>query len=78
MAEFDGGDGTSTGGGFELAGTLGQHDAGPVTTGGKFALLGGFWPGVGSAPSAPGPWDLDGDVGVSDLLALRANWGLCP
>ncbi|MCH9033051.1 MAG: hypothetical protein IID42_00930 [Planctomycetes bacterium] len=75
-----GGGGSSIGGGFELAGTIGQHDAGPVMTGGKFTLLGGFWPGVGSAPGAPCPADLDGsgDVGVKDLLILLGVWGSCP
>ncbi len=74
-----GGGGSSTGGGFELAGTIGQHDAGPAMTGGNFALLGGFWPGAGSAPGAPCPWDLDGSgsVGASDLLALLVSWGPC-
>ena len=77
---IDGGGGSSsTGGGFELAGTIGQHDAGPAMTGGKFVLIGGFWAGVGEAPGMPCPWDLDGTgtVGVSDLLALLADWGPC-
>ena len=75
-----GGGGSSTGSGFELAGTIGQHDAGPAMTGGTFALLGGFWPGAGSAPGAPCPADFDnsGDVGVKDLLVLLGNWGPCP
>ena len=75
-----GGGGSSTGGGFELAGTIGQHDAGPAMTGGTFALLGGFWPGVGSTPGAPCPADLvvDGVVGVKDLLFLLGTWGPCP
>ncbi len=75
-----GGGGSSTGGGFELAGTVGQHDAGPAMTGGTFSLLGGFWPGAGSAPGIPCPADFDdtGDVGVNDLLFLRGNWGPCP
>ncbi len=72
-----GGGGSSTGGGFELAGTIGKHDAGPAMTGGNFALIGGFWAGVGSAPGAPCRWDLDGnnDVGVPDLLILLEFWG---
>ncbi len=72
-----GGGGSSTGGGFELAGTVGQHDAGQTMTGGKFALTGGFWAGVGPATSTPCPWDLsdDGDVGIPDLLILLADWG---
>ena len=49
-------------------------------TGGKFALTGGFWAGVGSAPGAPCPADFDnsGDVGVKDLLFLLGAWGPCP
>ncbi|MCH8825266.1 MAG: hypothetical protein IH984_17355 [Planctomycetes bacterium] len=74
---IDGGGGTSAGGGFELSGTIGQHDAGQTMTGGSFALTGGFWAGTGSAPGIPCPWDLDGSgsVGTSDLLELFAQWG---
>ena len=46
-----GGDMFSTGGEFELSGTIGQPDATTVVmTGGDFELTGGFW-----APFAPGP-----------------------
>ena len=38
----DGGGGTSTGGSFEVSGTVGQFDAG-VLFGGTFDLEGGFW-----------------------------------
>ena len=38
---IDGGGGTSSGGGFELTGTIGQPDAGKLT-GGGFELTGGF------------------------------------
>ena len=74
---IDGGGGTSAGGGFELAGTIGQHDAGQTMTGGNFTLIGGFWAGAGSTPGIPCPWDLDksGTVNTSDLLALFAQWG---
>jgi hypothetical protein len=44
---IDGGGATfSTGGPFELGGTIGQPDAQtpPVMTGGPFELTGGFWP----------------------------------
>jgi len=44
---LDGGGQTfSTGGGFELGGTIGQLDAqpSPVMAGGAFTLIGGFWP----------------------------------
>ena len=62
---IDGGGGISTGGGFTLAGTAGQPDAGGPLTGGGFALTGGFWalagggapdgvPALHILPRAPG------------------------
>jgi hypothetical protein len=48
----DGGGATfSTGGGYELGGTIGQPDAG-VLSGGGYTLVGGFW--GGGAPAPPG------------------------
>jgi len=41
---IDGGGGTSSGGPYELVGTIGQPDAGAMS-GGSYELLGGFWPG---------------------------------
>jgi hypothetical protein len=38
-----GGGGTSTGAGYSLSGTIGQHDAGGPLIGGNFSLMGGFW-----------------------------------
>lgn len=38
-----GGGGVSANGPYVLHGTIGQADAGPVMTGGTFALTGGFW-----------------------------------
>ena len=38
-----GGGGTSTGGGYALSGTIGQHDAGGPMTGGSYSMTGGFW-----------------------------------
>ncbi len=38
----------STGGSFELSGTIGQPDAG-VMTGGNFELSGGFWAGASTS-----------------------------
>lgn len=45
MARFvvAGGGATSTGGGYSLTGTLGQHDAGGPTAAGGYSLTGGFW-----------------------------------
>ena len=41
---IDGGGGTSSGGSYVLTGTIGQPDA-AYSAGGKYELLGGFWPG---------------------------------
>jgi hypothetical protein len=38
-----GGGGTSTGGAYQLSGTIGQPDAGGPMTGGNYSLTGGFW-----------------------------------
>jgi hypothetical protein len=40
---IDGGGGNSAGGGYSLAGSVGQADAGLTMSGGSFALTGGFW-----------------------------------
>lgn len=53
----------STGGVFELGGTLAQPDAGPpggAMTGGSFSLVGGFWPGSAAGCACPG--DMNGDA----------------
>jgi hypothetical protein len=38
-----GGGGTSSGGTYQLSGTIGQPDASGAMTGGNFSLTGGFW-----------------------------------
>ncbi len=61
-----GGDLWTTGGGFELSGTIGQPTAGTVLTGGNFTLAGGFWPGA--APGVtPGDLNCDGIVNFDDI-----------
>lgn len=40
----DGGGGPSSGGPYQLVGTIGQPDA-AYSSGGNYELLGGFWPG---------------------------------
>ena len=52
---IDGGGGTSTGGVYQVSGTIGQPDAGPAMTGGNFSLTGGFWSlfSVVQTPGAP-------------------------
>jgi hypothetical protein len=51
---IDGGGGASTGGTFQVTGTLGQPDAGTMS-GGNYTLQGGFWalPGLVQMPGAP-------------------------
>ena len=60
-----GGGGTSAGGVYQLSGTIGQPDAGPVMTNGQFSVTGGFWvlpiavqslgaPTLTIVPAAPG------------------------
>ena len=46
------GGGTSSGGAFEISGTIGQTDADPLqpSSGGAYAVTGGFWPGIAAAP----------------------------
>jgi hypothetical protein len=38
-----GGGGSSTGGSYQVSGTIGQPDAGGAMTGGSYSLTGGFW-----------------------------------
>jgi hypothetical protein len=49
---IDGGGGTSTGGVFSVSGTIGQPDAG-VMSSGNYSLVGGFW-GIVAAVQTPG------------------------
>src|ERR1035437_9715226 len=50
-----GGGGTSTGGTYQVSGTIGQHDAGNAMSGGNYSLTGGFWSliSVVQTPGAP-------------------------
>ena len=55
----------STGGDFELSGTIGQPDAG-LLVGGGFTLTGGFWFQV-----PPGDCNEDGVTGLLDVPAFQ-------
>lgn len=71
---IDGGGGMfSTGGAFEVSGTIGQPDAG-VMSGGDFELQGGFWPGA-AEPFCIGDLNGDGSVSLADLSILLSNYG---
>jgi hypothetical protein len=52
---ISGGGGTSTGGIYQVTGTIGQHNAGGPMTGGNYSLTGGFWAliSVLQTPGAP-------------------------
>ncbi len=53
--KVSGGGGTSTGGTYQVAGTIGQPDASGAMTGGSYSLTGGFWSliAVEQTPGAP-------------------------
>lgn len=74
---IDGGGGTSTGGTFELTGTIGQPDAGGPMTGGTYSLTGGFWAGATPVNDCPADINNDNQVNVSDLLTVISSWGAC-
>jgi hypothetical protein len=66
---IDGGGGRSTGGAYEIAGTIGQPDATTPLTGGPYQLTGGFW--VSDAASGtPGDMHCDGVVTFHDINAF--------
>ncbi len=62
-----GGGGGSGGAGYELAGTIGQPDAGGPMTGGSYSLTGGFWPGALLPPEVI-TLTISGNAGVADVL----------
>ena len=49
------GGGTSTGGAYSVAGTIGQPDAGLTLSGGGYSLIGGFWSLVSGLEKATPP-----------------------
>jgi len=72
-----GGDMWTTGGEFELSGTIGQPDASTtVMTGGDFELAGGFWAGAAEDEFCFGDLDGDNDVDLADLAQLLGNYGM--
>jgi hypothetical protein len=70
-----GGEMRTTGGDFELSGTVGQPDAGATMAGGDFELAGGFWAGVGEEEFCYGDLDGDNDIDLADLAQLLGNYG---
>jgi hypothetical protein len=50
-----GGGGTSTGGTYQVSGTIGQPDASAAMTGGNYSLTGGFWALISVVQTAGAP-----------------------
>ncbi len=50
--------GTSSGGNYAVAGTIGQSDTGEAMSGGNYNLAGGFWGTGGEAASSPSENDV--------------------
>lgn len=70
-----GGEMWTTGGDFELSGTIGQPDAGVLMSAGDYELAGGFWAGGAAEPFCFGDLDGDNDIDLADLAQLLANYG---
>ena len=70
-----GGEMWTTGGDFELSGTIGQSDAGTAMIGGDFELIGGFWSGAAEDEFCYGDLDGDNDIDLADLAQLLSNYG---
>jgi hypothetical protein len=66
--------GVGPGGTFELAGSIGQPDAGSAD-GGGYALAGGFFGRVAAPADCQGDANNDGVVNFSDVTTVLANWG---
>ena len=72
-----GGEMWTTGGDFELSGTIGQPDASTtIMSGGDFELAGGFWAGAAEDEFCFGDLDGDNDVDLADLAQLLGNYGM--
>ena len=72
-----GGGGTSTGGTYQVSGTIGQPDAGGPMTGGNYSFTGGFWAliSVVQTPGAPTlvhqPFRQHGDGLLAERVGLE-------
>jgi hypothetical protein len=88
-----GGGGTSTGGVYSVAGTIGQPDASGAMSGGNFSLTGGFWSLIAAVQTAGAPQLFISQSGntvtmswqnvsgwhlqQNDNLSLPGNWSAC-
>ncbi len=76
--KFAGGGGTSTGGTYQVSGTIGQHDAGGPMTGGSYSLTGGFWAliSVVQTPGAPTLYITSSGNTVTIYWQAVSGWSL--
>jgi hypothetical protein len=70
-----GGGGTSTGGTYQVSGTIGQHDAGGPMTGGNYSLTGGFWALISVVQTAGLPNLTITFVGPNSVVVSWPNTG---
>ena len=62
---------STTGGGYEIAGTIGRHDAATEGLGGgPYSLNGGFWV-IPECPAIPADYDEDCDVDQADYTVFE-------
>ncbi len=73
-----GGGGTSTGLNYSVTGTIGQHDASGVLSGGNYSVTGGFWSliNVVQTPGAPTLYISHGANTVTVYWQNVAGWNL--
>ena len=73
-----GGGGTSTGGTYQVSGTIGQPDAGGAMTGGNYSLTGGFWAliSVVQSPGAPTLYISHSGNSVTVFWQVVSGWSL--
>ena len=53
--KIGGGGGASTGGSYQVSGTIGQADASTALSGGQYSVVGGFWSLVPELPTPGAP-----------------------
>lgn len=72
------GGGTSTGGTFQVTGTIGQHDAGGPMSGGAYSVTGGFWSLIApvQTPGAPTLYIARGTNSVTVYWQAVSGWTL--
>ena len=76
--KVSGGGGTSSGGNYQLSGTIGQPDASGALTGGNYSVAGGFWSLVSAVQTAGAPTLYISHVGNAVTVYWQAvsGWSL--